>query len=159
MLGIVVFALSSSFSLSEVEALFNCLSLKRFRGNWLFENGEGSCCWLKSSSGFWMSSNELLNFDVLQDNYEQQSWICSNKIFLWWGEQETCKEEKKLHARRQDIKLTYSTKHWRFSKKDCTGNERHKWTRDTENPKWGGESILNDTTIIRNYWLKWEILS
>jgi hypothetical protein len=30
LLGIVVFALSSSFSLSEVEALFNCLSLKSF---------------------------------------------------------------------------------------------------------------------------------
>jgi hypothetical protein len=55
--------------------------------------------------------------------------------------------------------MTYSTKQRRFSTKDCHGNKRHKWTSDTEKPKWGGESTLNDTTIIRNYWLKWEILS
>ncbi len=100
----------------------------------------------ETSSGFWKPSNELLNFDVPHDNYEQQSWICPNKIFLWWGEQETCKEEKNFMLGRQDIKMTHSTKHWRFSKKDCPGNEWHKWTRDTENLKWGGESILNDTT-------------
>jgi hypothetical protein len=55
--------------------------------------------------------------------------------------------------------MTYSTKQWKFSKKDCPNNERHKWIKDTENPKWGGELTLIGTTITWNYWLKWEILS
>jgi hypothetical protein len=53
----------------------------------------------ETSSGFWKPSTELLNFDVPHDNYEQQSWICPNKIFFMMRRTRNLQGGKKLHAR------------------------------------------------------------